>query len=72
MRIVTHGQVRVNRRKIIKPATEINAGDILTITLPEGVMVLKVCDAAPRRGPASQARLLYEDRNAAQNHVLKH
>ena len=69
---MTHGQVRVNRRKIIKPATEINAGDILTIALPEGVRVLKVCDAAPRRGPASQARLLYEDRNAAQNHVLKH
>jgi len=69
---VTQGQVRVNRRKIVKPATEINTGDVLTIALPDGVRVLKVCDAAVRRGSASEARLLYEDRNAAQNHVLKH
>ena len=36
-------------------------GDVLTIALRSGVRVLEVVDAGSRRGPAPEARLLYDD-----------
>jgi ribosome-associated heat shock protein Hsp15 len=59
--LVSHGKVRVNRHKIAKPSHPVSPGDVLTIALRGGVRVLKVLDPGTRRGPAAQARLLYED-----------
>jgi ribosome-associated heat shock protein Hsp15 len=39
----------------------VKTGDVLTVALPGGVRVLKVLTAGERRGPAGEARLLYED-----------
>ena len=59
--LVAGGQVRLNRGKIAKPAHPVATGDILTLALNGRVRVLKVTACAPRRGPASSARLLYEE-----------
>ncbi len=59
--LVSRGKVRVNRQKIVKPSHPVGPGDVLTIALRGGVRVLKVVDAGSRRGPAPQARLLYDD-----------
>jgi ribosome-associated heat shock protein Hsp15 len=59
--LVSRGKLRVNRIKIFKPSHPVGPGDVLTIALSGGVRVLKVVDAGSRRGPASQARLLYDD-----------
>jgi ribosome-associated heat shock protein Hsp15 len=40
---------------------EVRPGDVLTVTLPRRVVVYKVIDCGTRRGPAPEARLLYED-----------
>ena len=68
---VMDGQVRVNREKVTKPATEVGVGDIITLALRGRVRVLKVLGFSHRRGPAPEAELLYQDLSAAQKHVPK-
>jgi ribosome-associated heat shock protein Hsp15 len=58
---VAEGRVRVNGARIDAPSRPVKPGDVLTVTLPERVLVWKVTAEGARRGPASEARLLYED-----------
>ncbi|MBZ0163463.1 MAG: RNA-binding S4 domain-containing protein [Notoacmeibacter sp.] len=60
-KMVQLGRVRVNRDKISNAARAIRPGDVLTVSLERRVVVLKVLAAGDRRGPYSEARLLYED-----------
>lgn len=60
-RLVGDGKVRLNRGKIDKPSTSVRPGDVLTIAVHREVRVLKVVATGSRRGPAEEARLLYED-----------
>ncbi|EKF18965.1 RNA-binding S4 domain-containing protein [Nitratireductor pacificus] len=55
------GRVRVNRNKIEQAAHPVKAGDVLTITLDRRILVYRVLAPGNRRGPAEEARLLYED-----------
>ncbi len=55
------GKVRVNRVKIDQSSHLIRPGDVLTITLERRVLVYRVLEAGSRRGPAEEARHLYED-----------
>lgn len=59
--MVENGQLRLNRIKIVKPAHEVGAGDVLTLAVHGRVRVLRVKACAPRRGPAAAARLLYDE-----------
>ena len=59
--LVSGGKVRVNRHKIAKPSHPVAPGDVLTIALRGHVRVLKLLDPGTRRGPAPEARRLYED-----------
>ena len=60
-KLVLSGDVRVNREKIGAASQLVRAGDVLTVIGPRGVRVLKVLAPGTRRGPAPEARLLYED-----------
>jgi ribosome-associated heat shock protein Hsp15 len=60
-RLVEDGKVRVNRQKILKPAQTVRPGDVVTAAIGERVRVLKIAAAGRRRGPAEEARALYED-----------
>ncbi len=60
-RLVQSGAVRVNREKVAQPSHPVKAGDGLTITLDRRILVWRVLDTGSRRGPAEEARLLYED-----------
>jgi ribosome-associated heat shock protein Hsp15 len=55
------GHVRLNGAKIGQASRDIRIGDVLTVTLDRRVLVLKILDCGTRRGPAPEARLLYED-----------
>jgi ribosome-associated heat shock protein Hsp15 len=59
--LASAGHVRVNGQRSESAARMVKSGDVLTIALPSRVRVLKVLDAAERRGPASEAVLLYEE-----------
>jgi ribosome-associated heat shock protein Hsp15 len=60
-RLVAEGGVRVNRAKVANPAQPLKPGDVLTVTLPGEVRVLRVLGVGARRGPPAEARQLYED-----------
>ena len=55
------GHVRVNATKVLKPATSISIGQVLTIVQSRTVRVVEVLALGHRRGPASEAQLLYRD-----------
>ncbi|WP_420961381.1 RNA-binding S4 domain-containing protein [Brucella sp. IR073] len=60
-KLAAGGRVRVNRDKIDQASHLVKVGDVLTVTLDRRILVYKVLDTGHRRGPAEEARLLYED-----------
>jgi len=60
-KLVQSGAVRVNAVKIDHPAVLVKPGDGLTISLERKVLVYRVLAEGTRRGPAEEARTLYED-----------
>lgn len=63
--LVTDGRVRLNKEKVTKPAQAVKPGDVLTIVIGPRLRILKVLDVGERRGPAPEARTLYEDLSPA-------
>lgn len=55
------GKVRINRDKATQAADTVKPGDVLTITLDRKILVWRVLNPGMRRGPAEEARALYED-----------
>ncbi len=62
---VKSGKVRVNQEKISSASRMVLIDDVLTVTLGQQIMVLKILQLGARRGPASEAQLLYEDLSPA-------
>lgn len=60
-RLIGGGGVRVNAEKTVQPSRPVRAGDVLTVNTGRRILVLRVVDCGTRRGPAVEARLLYED-----------
>jgi ribosome-associated heat shock protein Hsp15 len=59
--LIAKGLVRINRQPTEKPHAKLRPGDVLTLALAHRVVVAKVLSLAPRRGPAPEARQLYEE-----------
>lgn len=55
-RIERDGQVR----RIDKPATPVEAGDILSFRAPSGAKLVRIVSLPARRGPPAEAALCYE------------
>ena len=60
-KLVQGGAVRLNRDKIDQAAHPVRAGDVLTIKLERRILVWRILETGTRRGPAEEARALYED-----------
>lgn len=60
-KLVELGRVRINGRKAERAADAVGAGDVLTLNLDRRIAVLRVLSPGIRRGPAPEARLLYDD-----------
>lgn len=60
-KLVSGGSVRVNKDKIDQPSQGVRPSDVLTITLDRRILIYKVLSCGTRRGPAEEARRLYED-----------
>lgn len=59
--LVANGRVRVNRVRTTKSAQAVKPGDVITVSVPGGVRVLEIVECGVRRGPASEAALLYKE-----------
>ena len=54
------GRVRLNGIKVEKPGHALKAGDVLTLCKGADIIAVRVLALAERRGPAAEARTLYE------------
>ena len=70
--LVVDGKVRVNRARVTKPSFTVRAGDVLTLAFRGKVQILRVLAPGHRRGPAEEAKLLYELIEARQTNVAPH
>ncbi len=65
VRFIENGLVRINRQPTDKAHARLRPGDVLTLPSPRpgasAVRVIRVVGLAARRGPATEARTLYED-----------
>jgi ribosome-associated heat shock protein Hsp15 len=55
------GKVRVNKIRVLKAHANVRIGDVLTFPQAKLIRVVKILALGHRRGPAPEARLLYED-----------
>ena len=59
--LIKRGKVRLNNEHFNAPSRMVGVEDVMTITLPRQIKILRVRAMGIRRGPASEAQLLYED-----------
>lgn len=60
-KVCNERRVRLNRRIVGKASVVLKPGDVLTFPQSRDIRVVKVLALALRRGPATEARTLYED-----------
>jgi ribosome-associated heat shock protein Hsp15 len=58
---IAAGGLRLNRQPIDKAHARLRVGDVLTLPVRGDVRVVRVLALAERRGPAAEARLLYDE-----------
>jgi ribosome-associated heat shock protein Hsp15 len=68
---VKSGRVKVNG-VAAKPSKEVGAGDLLELRTGPVRMEVLVRGVAPRRGPAAEAALLYEESEASRDARRRH
>jgi ribosome-associated heat shock protein Hsp15 len=56
----SRGRIRLNGARVEKPAQAVKPGDILVLGMGKELLTLRVLALAERRGPAPEARALYE------------
>ena len=59
--LVEKGGLRINRQPTEKPHARVRPGDVLTLPLPRGVVVVEILALARRREGAPQAQGLYKE-----------
>ncbi len=59
--VVTKGHLRLNGTKMAKPGRAVGQGDVLTFSQARAVRVVRIVACGTRRGPAEEARGLYDD-----------
>ena len=60
-KLAASGYVRINGQRSTDPAKPLALGDVVTVALERGTLVVRVVDLGVRRGPAVEARQLYVD-----------
>jgi ribosome-associated heat shock protein Hsp15 len=54
------GRIYLNGNRIEKPGARVRVGDVMTLTVGRDVVALRILKLGERRGPAPEARNLYE------------
>jgi ribosome-associated heat shock protein Hsp15 len=61
--LIERGMVRLTHHnqpvRLDKPGRALRPGDVLTLALQQGVVVVRIESVGTRRGPAEEARTLY-------------
>lgn len=59
--LVRGGKIRVSGERISRPSRVVRPGDVLTFPLGANIRVIRILGLGTRRGPAPEARELYDD-----------
>ena len=59
--VIEAGHVRLDGKRVEKPSEDVRVGSVIALPLHDRVRVLRVLSLPERRGPASEARLAYEE-----------
>jgi ribosome-associated heat shock protein Hsp15 len=59
--LIGQGHIRIDGKRVAKPAEEVRVGSVIALPLRGQVRVLRVTRLPVRRGPAAEARLAYEE-----------
>jgi len=59
--LIAEGHVRVNGIRATRPSREVTVGDVLTFPQGGQIRLVRVLALGERRGPASEAEVLYAD-----------
>ena len=59
--LIEEGHVRLDGKRVTKPSEEVGVGSVVALPLRGQVRILRVISLPQRRGPASEARLAYEE-----------
>jgi len=70
-KICAAGRVRIDGEKVTKAHSTIRPGHVLTFPQARDIRVVRVIAIGTRRGPAVEARMLYEDLVANDTHVVE-
>lgn len=60
-KVIETGAIRVNSERTDRSDHKVGAGDVLTMSLHNRIVVWRIVDCGTRRGPAAEAQGLYED-----------
>ena len=60
-KLIEEGCIRVNRERVVKAATCVKCGDVLTASLHGRVRVIEILAVGSRRGPPAEAKSLYSE-----------
>ncbi len=60
-KLIEAGFIRVNRQRVVKAATCVKCGDVLTASLHGRVRIIEILALGHRRGPPSEAQALYSE-----------
>ncbi|MBL4726911.1 MAG: RNA-binding S4 domain-containing protein [Rhizobiaceae bacterium] len=60
-KLVTTGKIRVDSNKITSASFSVNPGHVLTIAQERKILIYEILELGSRRGPYSEAQLLYND-----------
>ena len=62
--LIEEGHVRIDGKRVAKPAEEVRVGSVVALPLHGRVCILRVTALPARRGPPSEARTAYEEIDA--------
>jgi len=61
---VMAGHMRVNGKRVEKPSTPVEVGDVLTLPMRTSVRIVEILTLPARRGPPAEARACYRPLDA--------
>ena len=59
--LIDEGHVRLDGKRVAKPSEEVKLGSVIALPLHGQVRILRVTALPARRGPASEARMAYDE-----------
>jgi ribosome-associated heat shock protein Hsp15 len=60
-KLIEEGCFRVNRQRVLKAATCVKGGDVLTASLHGRIRIIEILAIGQRRGPPVEAQALYSE-----------